>query len=83
MARISVSVQDSNNIIANVIPTPNNIIQLNRGIVGPQGPAGPATNDIGGYPVVIAGAQNYDALMWFEGEWVNVPQVEITDGGNF
>lgn len=81
MARISVSVQDSNNIVATVVPTPDNIIQLNRGIVGPPGPPGP--NEIGGYPVSITSAQNYDALMWVEGEWVNIPQTEITDGGNF
>jgi hypothetical protein len=83
MATLSVQVQDANNIIATVVPTPNNIIQLNRGIVGPPGPPGPATNDIGGYPVSITSAQNYDALMWLEGEWVNIPQTEITDGGNF
>jgi hypothetical protein len=81
MAQISVQVQDSNNIVARVVPTPDNVIQLNRGIVGPVGPSG--ESNIGGYPVSISGAQNYDALMWIDGEWTNIPQTEITDGGNF
>lgn len=81
MAQISVQVQDSNNITALVVPTPDNVIQLNRGIVGPVGPSG--ESNIGGYPISITGAQDYDALMWVDGEWINVPQTEITDGGNF
>lgn len=81
MAQISVQVQDSNNIIASVVPTPDNVIQLNRGIVGPIGPAGP--NEIGGYPVAITNAQNRDLLMWQTGSWVNTNQTEVTDGGNF
>lgn len=81
MAQISVAVQNSNNIVASVVPTPNNVIQLNRGIVGPVGPSG--ESNIGGYPIAITGAQNRDVLMWMTGEWVNVPQTEVTDGGNF
>ena len=81
MARLSVQVEDSNNIVARVVPTPDNVIQLNRGIVGPVGPSG--ESNIGGYPILITGAQDYDALMWVDGEWINVPQTEITDGGNF
>ena len=84
----TVTVQDSNNISLNVqptasvkvavIPTPTQIIQINRGVQGPSG------NDvIGGYPVSITGAQNYDALMFVNNQWVNIPQVEIADGGNF
>lgn len=83
MATLSVTVQDSNNLVARVVPTPNNIIQVNRGIVGPMGPPGPATSDIGGYPVEITDAQNRDVLMWMTGTWVNVNQTEVTDGGNF
>jgi hypothetical protein len=81
MAQISVQVQDSNNITAVVVPTPDNVIQLNRGIVGPVGPSG--ESNIGGYPITITEAQDYDVLMWLGGEWVNTPQTEITDGGNF
>jgi len=88
---VNVQVEDSNNlkvvvqnpasINAVVTQLPNNVIQLNRGIVGPVGPSG--ESNIGGYPIQITGAQNYDALMWLDGEWINVPQTEITDGGNF
>lgn len=84
MATLSVTVQDSNNLVARVVPTPNNIIQVNRGIVGPPGPQGPAGGtDIGGYPVDITDAQDRDVLMWMTGTWVNVNQTEVTDGGNF
>lgn len=88
---VNVQVQDPNNlkvvvqnpaaINAVVTPLPNNVISLNRGIVGPVGPSG--ESNIGGYPISITGAQNRDVLMWMSGEWVNVPQLEITDGGNF
>jgi hypothetical protein len=81
MAQISVQVQDSNNITARVVPTPDNVIQLNRGIVGPIGPSGESS--IGGYPVVISDANDRDVLMWLDGDWINVPQTEVTDGGNF
>ena len=81
MAQISIEVQNSNNIVATVVPTPNNVIQLNRGIVGPVGPAGP--NQIGGYPITITSPQNSDLLMWQTGTWVNTNQTEVTDGGNF
>jgi hypothetical protein len=81
MPTLSVQVQDSNNIIARVVPTPNNVIQLNRGIVGPVGPSG--ESNIGGYPIVITDANDRDVLMWMGGDWINVPQTEVTDGGNF
>ena len=84
MATLSVTVQDSNNLVARVVPTPNNIIQVNRGIVGPQGPAGQSgESNIGGYPISITDAQDRDVLMWMTGTWVNVNQTEVTDGGNF
>jgi len=84
----TVTVQDSNNISLNVqpvasvkvavTPVPTQIVQINRGVQGPSG-----SNIIGGYPVSIADAQNYDALMFLDNQWVNIPQVEIADGGNF
>lgn len=84
----NITVQDSNNITANitggnnvnvqVTPTPRQIVQVNRGVQGASG-----NNNIGGYPVVIAGAQNYDALMFLSNQWTNIPQTEIADGGNF
>jgi hypothetical protein len=84
----TVTVQDSNNIQLSVIPptnvrvevTPvaNQIVQINRGVQGASG-----NSSIGGYPVNISGAQNYDALMFLNSQWTNIPQTEISDGGNF
>jgi hypothetical protein len=84
----NITVQDSNNIIANiqpgnhvsvqVIPTPKQVVQINRGVKGADG-----GDKIGGYPVTITGAQQYDVLMFGVNQWVNTPQTEIADGGNF
>jgi len=85
----TVTVQDANNITANieggnninvqVTPVPKQVIQINRGVQGPSG-----TDKIGGYPVALGGTpQDYDALMFLTGNWTNIPQTEITDGGNF
>jgi len=87
----NVNVQDANNIQVNVAPparvnvevTPvaTQTIQINRGVAGPPGPPGP--NTIGGYPINITSAQPQDVLMFGTNEWVNTPQTEIADGGNF
>ncbi len=88
----NISVQDGNNITANIAtgnnitavitPTPQQKIEISRGLTGPVGPAGP--NAIGGYPIALSGTpQNYDALMFVTGNWTNIPQTEIADGGNF
>lgn len=84
----NVNVQDANNVQVNVAPAarvnlevtpvPTQVIQINRGVIGPPGP-----NTIGGYPISVSSPSNYDALMFLDNEWTNVPQVEITDGGNF
>lgn len=81
MASLNVTVADSNNLNVQVVPTPNQVITIDRGVAGPAGPAGP--NSIGGYPISITSAQNYDALMFVSNQWVNIPQTEIADGGNF
>lgn len=88
---LNVQVQDPNNlkivvsnptvIQAKVTPLPSNVVTLNRGIVGPTGPSG--ESNIGGYPISISGAQDNDTLQWVDGVWTNIPQTEITDGGNF
>ena len=82
-----VTIGGSANLNVQVTPTPTQEIVINRGLVGPtgpQGPQGPSGNaNIGGYPVNITAAQNYDALMFISNEWVNVTQLEIADGGNF
>lgn len=64
-----------------VTPTPRQVITLDMGRSGPVGPPGP--NTIGGYPISITNAQNYDALMFLANQWVNIAQTEIADGGNF
>lgn len=82
MANLNVNVVDGNNLNVEVLPVPKQTIQISRGVQGPAGPAGP--NTIGGYPISISGTpNNYDALMFNAGAWTNIPQTEITDGGNF
>jgi hypothetical protein len=81
MATLNVNVQDANNLTVQVTPPVRQTIQINRGVVGPPGPPGP--NTIGGYPISITSAQNYDALMFVSNQWTNIPQTEIADGGNF
>ena len=78
MANLSIQVQDGNNINVEVVPTPQQKIEINRGLIGPAGP-----NAIGGFPIAIASPTNYDALMFLSNQWVNENQLEISDGGNF
>lgn len=73
-----ITVGDSNNIRVAVTPVSQTVISIPRGFAGPPGP-----NAIGGYSINITDIANYDALMFLEDEWVNIPQTEITDGGNF
>jgi hypothetical protein len=45
---------------------------------------GGGNSSIGGYPVNLSGTpNNYDALMFLSNQWVNIPQTEISDGGNY
>lgn len=91
MANITVEVVNQNNVtievappvanVINVTPPPTQTISIDRGLIGPAGPPGPST--IGGYPIAITSAQNFDALMFVSNQWVNIPQTEIADGGNF
>ena len=75
---LSVNVQSGNNINLEVVPTPTQIIQINRGI-----PGGDGGDFIAGYPVVMSNIQYRDVVMFGNNEWVNTNQIEITDGGNF
>jgi hypothetical protein len=91
MANLNISTSSGNAVTVKVSPVasqivqvttvPNQIVQINRGVSGPSGPAGP--NDIGGYPINVTSPQNLDALMFQSNAWVNIPQTEISDGGNF
>ena len=78
MANLNVNVIDGNNLTVQVTPVPRQTIQINRGVKGADG-----GDKIGGYPVTITDAQQYDVLMFGVGEWVNTPQTEVTDGGNY
>jgi hypothetical protein len=79
---MNVTVVDQNNVVINLTPPVQNTISIDRGLIGPPGPPGP--NTIGGYPIALSGVpNNYDALMFNAGAWTNIPQTEITDGGNF
>ena len=83
----AVGITQQNSINVEVTPTARTDVTISRGLIGPQGPPGPqgpsGGTDIGGYPVTITGAQNYDALMFLSNQWVNVNQLEIADGGNY
>jgi hypothetical protein len=75
---LSVNVSGGNNINLEVIPTPNQIVQINRGVAGRDG-----GDYIGGYPVVMSSIQPRDVVMFGTNQWNNVNQTEISDGGNF
>ena len=75
---INVTANSGNRIDLEVTPVPQQVIQINRGVAGPPGP-----NTIGGYPININAVQPHDVLMFGTNEWVNTPQTEIADGGNF
>lgn len=51
---------------------------------GPQGPQGPPGNaSIGGYDVNIEDVASGDVLAFSGSSWINKPQEQLTDGGNF
>jgi len=56
---------------------------------GPQGVSGPPGNGSGdatsilGFPVRLSDGQPEDLLEFTGSEWVNKPQNDVTDGGNF
>ena len=78
---VSIDVNPVNQVRLEITPQPRIEARIDRGVAGPTGPPGP--NNIGGYPISVSSPSNYDALMFLDNEWTNVPQVEITDGGNF
>jgi hypothetical protein len=78
MANLNVTVENANNLSVQVTPQATQVVQINRGVAGPAGP-----NTIGGYPINVTNANPYDVLMFGVGAWVNTPQTEIADGGNF
>ena len=41
------------------------------------------TSTIAGYPVVLTDPVNYDLLAFQDNTFINLPQTEVSDGGNF
>ncbi len=78
MSSISVTVEDSNNINLQVVPQSAIELTIDRGVPGPAGP-----NTIGGYGFNITSLQPQDVLMFGGAAWINQPQTEIADGGNY
>lgn len=55
-----------------------------QGDPGPEGPPGPSgPNLIAGYGFAIQSLTAGDLLQFGGAAWINTPQAEITDGGNF
>lgn len=52
-----------------------------KGDTGDQGLPGP--NLIGGYAIQLTNPSNNDVLAFQSNKWVNNPQSNLTDGGNF
>lgn len=77
---VDITVAPQSAIEVQVVPVASQTIQIDRGIAGPAGP-----NTIGGYGINVSSPQDYDALMFrtTTNEWTNIPQEEISDGGNF
>jgi len=78
---VNVTANSGNNISLEVVSTPTQVININRGVAGPPGPPGP--NSIGGYPINVNNPAYRDVVMFGVNEWVNTPQTEIADGGSF
>ena len=80
---IDISLTPQQPLTVQVTPVATQTIAINRGLIGPAGPPGP--NTIGGYGFNISGLNDYDALMFrtTTNQWTNIPQEEISDGGNF
>lgn len=75
---LTVNVQGGNQVNLEVTPVPTQVIQINRGIPGRDG-----GDFIGGYPVIMSDVQPRDVVMFGTNQWNNIPQTEISDGGNF
>lgn len=84
---MSVTVQNQVTEVS-VTPTPTKVIVQTVGVQGAQGERGATgadgPNDIGGYTIEITSPQQGDLLQFnASSKWVNSPQANITDGGNF
>lgn len=73
-----VSVESTSEVVVEIAPTPRIELTVDRGVSGPAGP-----NAIGGYGFNISNLQADDVLAFGGTAWINRPQTQITDGGNF
>jgi hypothetical protein len=78
----AVIVQDAAAQIVNIVGQGPQGPQGPAGAPGPQGPAGD-TNALGGVPVQFSGLAADDLLAYSGSAWINRPQTQITDAGNF
>ena len=86
---IDISVTPAPQVKVEVVPPAQQTINISRGVSGPTGPQGPqgapGPNTIGGYGFNISGLTDFNAFMFrtTTNQWTNIPQEEISDGGNF
>ena len=87
----SVVIVDGNSVSIDIVNEQLIDIEVSLVNAGPQGPQGPQgakgdpgdTNSIAGYPVVISDPSTYDVIAFSGGSFINRPQVDLTDGGNY
>jgi len=90
-AQSSVVIINDNNVSIDITKQEPAVIEVSLVNSGPAGPAGPKgdkgdpgdTNSIGGFPIVISDPSTYDVIAFSGGAFVNVPQTNLTDGGNY
>jgi hypothetical protein len=93
-AQSSVVIINDSNVSIDITKQEPAVIEVslvNAGPIGPQGPQGEKgdkgdpgdTNYIAGYPVVISDPSTYDVIAFADGAFINRPQTDITDGGNY
>ncbi|MFZ2736614.1 MAG: hypothetical protein WBI20_14790 [Burkholderiaceae bacterium] len=78
MTILTISSGSASHIAVDVSASPKTEITIDRGLLGPPGPSA-----VGGFPFAITGLQTGDVLQFGGEQWVNTPQTELTDGGNF
>lgn len=83
-----INIIETSNIISSgtsgniIVDKPSNGIIVISGLPGPMGPSGGAT--IGVHSIVVSPTVATNDLLAFNGSnWTNLPQEQLTEGGNF
>ena len=82
-----INIIETSNIISSgtsgniIVDKPSNGIIVVSGLPGPMGPSGGAT--IGVHSIVVSGVAANDLLAFNGSNWTNLPQEQLTEGGNF